>query len=280
MIAPTSFLWFRNFFFLKLSSAALALSILAYALDDAVGGPSGGSWLGYGLGSISTLLILWLMWIGIRKRSYQNATTPLSAWLSAHVYLGLTLLLLVPLHAGFQFGFNIHTLAYVLMSAVIISGMLGVYFYARVPAQMTRNRPGIKLEGLLQDVADLDGECRIASQTIPDAFASVVATAIEETRIGGGLFRQLSGIDPACATTVALKDMRRKLREVILDAETRDQLLGIMELLALKQSKLVRIRKDIRFRAYLDCWLIVHVPLSFAAVAAVMIHIFVVFYYW
>ena len=280
MIAPTSFLGYRNFLFLKASGLGLGVSIVAYAIDEPAGGPSGGSLLGYVLGGISAFLIFWLMWLGVRKRSYQNSSTPLSAWLSAHVYLGLTLLVLVPLHSGFQFGWNLHTLAYVLMSAVIVSGMLGVYFYTSVPSQMTRNRPGVKLEGLLQEVADLDADCRLKSEDIPDVFASIVGDAIDETRIGGGVFRQLAGRDPKCATAGALKDMRRQLDRERLDLETRDQILGVVELLALKQSKLSRIRRDIRYQALLDLWLIVHVPLSFAALAAVLIHIFVVFYYW
>ena len=280
MMTPTSFIGFRNFLFLKASLLGLGLSMLAYALDEPVGGPSGGSRLGYSLGVICTLLILWLMWIGMRKRSYQSSCTPLSGWLSAHVYVGCTLLLLVPLHSGFQLGWNVHTLAYVLMSAVIASGMIGVYFYAVIPAQMTRNRPGIKLEGLLKDVADLDSECRLQSEGLPDQFALIVSGAIEETRIGGGLFQQLSGDTSICAATVALKEMRTRLLRASVNFETRDQILRIIELLGLKQSKLARIRRDIRYQVLLNLWLMFHVPLSFAALAAVAIHIFVVFYHW
>ena len=280
MMTPTSFIGFRNFLFLKASLLGLGLSMLAYALDEPAGGPSGGSWLGYSLGVICTLLILWLMWIGMRKRSYQSSCTPLSGWLSAHVYLGCTLLLLIPLHAGFQLGWNVHTLAYVLISAVIASGMIGVYFYAVIPAQMTRNRPGIKLDGLLKDVADLDSECRLQSEGLPDQFALIVSDAIEETRIGGGLLQQLSGDTSICAATVALKEMRTRLLGASVNCETRDQILRIIELLALKQSKLARIRRDNRYQVLLNLWLIFHVPLSFAALAAVAIHIFVVFYHW
>jgi hypothetical protein len=43
---------------------------------------------------------------------------------------------------------------------------------------------------------------------------------------------------------------------------------------------LERIRRDVRYQALLSVWLFFHVPLSFAALAAVGVHIFVVFYYW
>lgn len=280
MIAPTSFLKYRNFLFLKASTALLILSVVAYALFDPPGGRNGGSWLGYVLGALSTLLILWLMWFGVRKRNYQTSTSSLSGWLSGHVYLGLTLLFLVPLHAGFQFGWNIHTFAYVLMCVVILSGMVGVIFYVRVPPPMTRNRPGVKLEGLMKEVADLDAESRLRAEEIPDEFASVVSSAIEDTRIGGSLLSQVSGRAKNCATAGAVTELNKRLRRGSVDSEARSSILELIQLLSLKQVKLARIRRDIRYKALLELWLIFHVPLSFATLAAVAIHIFVVFYYW
>ena len=38
------------------------------------------------------------------------------------------------LHAAFQVGWNVHTLAYVLMLLVIASGIYGVVNYARLPS--------------------------------------------------------------------------------------------------------------------------------------------------
>ena len=41
-----------------------------------------------------------------------------------------------------------------------------------------------------------------------------------------------------------------------------------------------RVRSDIRFRALLQVWLYVHVPLSFALLAALIAHVISVFYFW
>ena len=57
----------------------------------------------------------------------------LLGWLSAHVYLGVVLVVVATLHASFQAGWNVHTLAYVLMLFVVLSGIYGVIMYARVP---------------------------------------------------------------------------------------------------------------------------------------------------
>src|SRR5437867_3778715 len=81
---------------------------------------------------------------------------PLRAWLSAHVYLGLALLVVMPLHSAFELGWNIHTLALALATLTIATGIAGLGFYTQVPTPMTRNRPGQKLAGLLEQIADLD----------------------------------------------------------------------------------------------------------------------------
>ena len=289
MVGPQTFLAYERFRYLKFSALGLGLAVLLYAVQDApwmppelrpLGGPSGGTWLGYTFGAIATAMILWLMWFGIRKRTYQTTGAPLRGWLSAHVYLGLALLLLVPLHSGFQFGWNVHSLAYALMAAVILSGIAGVFFYANVPTPMTRNRPGRKLEALFQQIADIDAECRVEAAGLPDEFARPVATAIDETRVGGGLVQQLRGRDPDCATTRALERLEKLGQELELDQDATARLRKVLQLLTVKQAQLARVRRDMRYKALLDVWLVIHVPLSFATLAAVIVHIFVVFYYW
>src|SRR3546814_8954238 len=58
----------------------------------------------------------------------------LKAWTSAHVYLGLSLIVIGTWHTGFQLGWNVHTLAWALMMLVILSGLYGVIAYATLPA--------------------------------------------------------------------------------------------------------------------------------------------------
>jgi hypothetical protein len=276
-VAPRTFLVHQRFRWLKWFGALCVLSIAGYAWDDPVGGRSGGSWVGYGFGTISAAMIVWLMWFGIRKRSYAVRGAPLRGWLSAHVYLGASLLLLVPLHSAFQFGWNVHTLAFALMVGTIVTGFLGIVAYTAVPTPMTRNRPGVKLDALLQDIADVDAECRVTVAELPDFFAREILKSIEDTRIGGGFFAQLRPRVRDCPTALA--------REAIcdpdedLDGQGRDRVRRLLELLALKQALLARVRTDLRYRALLDLWLLVHVPLAFGTVATVIIHVFAVFYF-
>jgi hypothetical protein len=278
VIGPRSFLIYRRYRYLRVSLLFTALAIGAYAYHDPVGGPSGGSWLGYSLGAMATLTILWLMWFGVRRRRYHSTRAPLQGWLSAHVYLGTILLWVVPLHSGFQFYWNVHTLAYALMVGAILSGAVGILFYGIVPTPMTRNRSGEKLEAILEEIADLDAECRLLAVELPDTFAQAVALAVDETRIGGGFLRQLAGRDEECGTTRALEIIRDP--DVDLDSSEREQARRLLALLSLKQALLARARVDLRYKALLELWLLVHVPLAFATVAAVGVHVFIVFYYW
>lgn len=277
MIGPRTFLEYQNYRYLKASIAILFLSLVVYAFDDPPGGRSGSSWTGYGLGTIAAAIIFWLMWLGVRKRDYTATGAPLKGWVSAHVYLGTMLLVLVPLHSAFEFGMNVHTLAYALMCVVIFSGILGVCFYALVPTSMTRNRNNITLDAMLERIAEIDSECRMAADGLPDYYARAVVMSIDETRVGGAFRSQLSGSDPGCGTTRALKSLRTSEIDLVGDAKEQER--KLVELIARKELLLKQIRKDIRFKGLLDLWLIVHVPFAFATCAALLVHIFVVFWY-
>ncbi len=268
---------YRRFRWARISVALLATSTASYVVADPPAARAGDTVVGALLGWISAALIVWLTWFGVRKRSYGARGAPLHGWLSAHSYLGLSLLLLVPLHCAFQFGWNIHTLAYLLMTAVVLSGIVGVFYYATVPARMTENRPGNTLGGMFEQIAELDGECRNLAETLPDVFAAAVELSITETRFGGGFLRQLAGFDPRCGTARALEIVAAQMRgsELSQPASTR----RLLETLSVKRAMVGTVRKEIRYKALLQFWLMVHVPLAVATLVAVAAHIAIVFLY-
>ncbi|NNC99269.1 MAG: hypothetical protein HKN85_03715 [Gammaproteobacteria bacterium] len=273
-----------------------ALSILAYWWHQPIGSPNGGTWLGYTLGTIGALLIVWLMLLGIRKRSYNSNLGTVQGWTSAHVYLGTALLLVATLHCGVQFGMNIHTLAYVLMVAVIASGFFGLYAYLHYPQVMTMNRAGDTLDDLLQQIRKIDERC------IRDAdsyeLRSLVDSAVQGCDIGGNWWQQLRAKDSSTLTIPASIDRENadrvlsnanQARVINTLANRLAQLSGgheagvvqnLLASFAAKQVLLKRIRRDVQVRALMKIWLFVHVPLSLALLAALTVHIIVVFYYW
>jgi hypothetical protein len=278
-VAPESFLVHRRMRYVKVMVALILLSVTAYVLWEPEGGQqNGGTWLGYTLGTIGALLIVWLMLFGIRKRRYGPGHWNLKGWLSAHVYLGLSLIVVATLHCAFQFGWNIHTLAYVLMMIVILSGVVGVVSYARLPSLMTRNRQSQTLGSMALDMLELDRQAGEHALALGDEFADEVKRSRTETRLGGGAWRQLSGRDPRCGTTAALRNVRALADGV--PPEQRERAASLVVALQRKQEMVNRARRDIRLKGLLDIWLYIHVPLSFALLAALTAHIIAVFFYW
>lgn len=289
-----SILRYRRFRYLWAALALSVATIAVYVFHDPQEPPSGGTGVGYFLGTVGALMIVWLMWFGVRKRQYASTKGTVQGWLSAHVYLGLALLIVVTLHSGFQFGVNVHTLAYVLMVLVIVSGLYGIYVYSKYPERLSRNREDAGRLELLDQIGDIDSRSRRVARDLPTEFGEMVVSGINRTTIGGSGWAQLRGRD---GSQLALPDKNNFIvianpgQEAALDwlAEQQskcsdpDVAARISELSALlrnKRSLLKRLREDIRLQALLEVWLYIHVPLAVALVAAVLAHIFSVFVYW
>ncbi|MES0872786.1 hypothetical protein [Sinimarinibacterium thermocellulolyticum] len=312
-----SFLVYRSAFYLKVAIALCALSFALYAWHDPVEGPSGSTWLGYGLGTLGAVLIVWLAWLGVRKRQFREGRAPVKAWVSAHVYLGLSLIVVATLHTGFQLGWNVHTLAYVLMMLVIASGIYGILAYSLLPRQVTANRNGMELRAMLQEIEQLNESALSLADRIDPETHAVVARSVGKVRIGGSAWEQLSGryrspgesrgLDQffkvkrtqlqaqaaarAAGGTVPQRGGRQATIAFVADqifatgsARTGDQasenLQKLLQTIAKRKALLDKVNRDITLRARLEVWLYLHVPLTVALLAALLVHIVTVFLYW
>jgi hypothetical protein len=273
-----SILEYQRFRYFKVASLVCLAAVAAYIWHQPAVKPYGGTWLGYTLGTLGGLLILWLMWFGVRKRRYGSNAGTVQGWLSAHVYLGTALLVIATLHTGFEMGWNVHTLAYVLMVAVIASGFYGVFVYLRVPGMMTTNLGEDTLDSLLLRISELDREIAEKALGLPDEMLAIVTRSIKETQLGGGFQRILSGDDPRCPTTAAVLALPQIARRLSGDAAVLNR--EVYAALLQKQELLAKARRNMRFKALLDLWLYVHVPLSLALLAALAAHVVIVFLYW
>lgn len=275
-------------------------AFIAYQLHDPGGPPNGGTWLGYTLGTIGALLIVWLMLFGMRKRRYSSNLGTLRGWLSAHIYLGTSLILIVLLHAGFQVGWNIHTLAFVLMLVVIFSGFFGVYVYLRYPNLMTRNRESATRDAMLEEVAEIDQNALALADGIDPKIHAVVLRSIQNTRLGGGVWTQLRARD---GSDLALDSLHKTMseRDNNQDMKTSEMptmfamvdflagratdkqgeaLRSLIDLISRKKGLATKVARDMQYQAMMEIWLYIHVPLSFALLAALIAHIVSSFFYW
>lgn len=291
-----SILNFKGARYFWIALALSIVSIVAYRWHQPIGLPNGGTWLGYTLGTIGALLIVWLLFLGLRKRSYNSNMGSVQGWTSAHVYLGSALLLVATLHGGFQFGMNVHTLAYVLMVIVILSGFFGIFAYMRYPNLMTSNRSGDTLDSLLEKVKKID-DLSLRNASTPN-LSRLVESAIDGCQIGGSWWQQLRArgastvivpfaLDPDSQETKQANTDQALVINVLANRLSQlsggDEAASVQALLAnfaAKQTLLRRIRRDVQIRAILKIWLYIHVPISFGLLAALITHVIVVFFYW
>ncbi len=272
-----SFLLYRGLKFFWYAVALVFISIVLYIFHNPLGNANGGTWLGYILGSISAALVIWLTWFGVRKRQYAISATKLKVWLSAHIYFGLALVIIATLHSGFQIGMNIHSVAYILMLLTVLSGIFGVYIYARYPILMTRNRAGLSLEEMMGQISELDQDILQEGQQLPEEINTALLKAARETSIGGNIIEKLFPERILCPTAEARDLIETKVAVMSL----RDQNISrVIALLAKKSKLLRRARRDIQIKVILQIWLYFHIPLAIGLLGALFSHIVAVFFYW
>lgn len=304
-----SYLNYSGYRYLKWAVVLVIAAIAVYAMDPEGGG--GDTWVGYGLGTLGALLITWLLWFGIRKRRYRSRLGTVRGWLSAHVYLGLALLVIATLHADFEFGMNVHTLAYVLMVLVITTGVWGVVAYSRYPSLMTMNREGIDTSVLLDEVDTLETQALGIADKLGPGMHDAVAQSFARARTADTLWSRLfykekkdnslresaravleeSNTEPLDFDFDEVFEGQRQLAHGTVrymasemsrssSGEKVANLRKLVGMIGQRRLLLRRLNQDLRMRAWMQLWLYVHVPLSTALLAALVIHIVVVFYWW
>ncbi|MCK5355776.1 MAG: hypothetical protein KAJ63_11700 [Methyloprofundus sp.] len=309
-----SFLNYAHFRYLKLALALSVLSLTLYIFHDpGVAPPNGGTWLGYLLGSISAGIICLLLWFGIRKRSYSSTAGTVKGWLSAHIYLGIALIFVGTLHTGFQFGWNVHTLAYTLMILVILSGFYGLYVYIRYPTLLNTHRNGVNRLEMLKEINELDElALSISNEELNPNIHEIILRSIEKTRIGTSVWQQLTamkyGKDPFEGIEQWVTDNQQEVEDKtlmldsnppsanasnaeatmiyishalnVIDSGQLESVRRLMDAVGRKKLLIKQVRRDIQLKAQLQFWLYIHIPFSIALFAALIIHIFSVFFYW
>ncbi|MEQ1725265.1 MAG: hypothetical protein ABL882_04990 [Sphingopyxis sp.] len=272
------FLSHANYRWLKVAILLSLTSIVSYFWVDIAPRHNGGSWYGYTLGTIGALLIVWLTLLGVRKRAMTRGAWSLKAWTSAHVYLGLSLAVIGTLHSGFQLGWNVHTLAWGLMMLVIASGIWGITVYSTLPAALSNNRDERTQAQMLDDIRGIDRQLHEAAQPLEPSDAAIVQSALDQDPFAGSLWARLSGRYRHCATARALAQVR--IHTAPRHDSGHDPMERIDALLTRKLAALGRLRRHLKLKALLEVWLYIHVPLTFALIAALTAHIISVFFYW
>ncbi|MBX3324806.1 MAG: hypothetical protein KF682_02805 [Nitrospira sp.] len=259
-------------------SLAIGLGLLLHYSDYRVRTVAyGGSTEGLLYGVVGTMLIGILMYLGIRRRSYSSHTGTLQGWVSAHVYLGLLTLVVIPLHAGFRFGWDVHTLAFVLLAIVVLSGVGGVLLYRILPSRLTRfeaRQQADKIDPqLARLLTDMRALVKDKSNALVDIYKAELAASQQRMPSGWSLLKGQTR--DLLAERSA--DLAAKAAVVPLEEQATFQVLS--QLLLKKAQLELNLLQQMQLRNALKAWLYVHVPVSIAMVCAVVVHLIVVFWY-
>lgn len=289
-----SFVNYRNWRYATIGTALVMLSFVWYVNDDPRVPPNGGTIIGYTLGTAAGLLIVFLSFFGIRKRTFSAFGTAIG-WVSAHVYLGLAAILLATLHTGLRFGWNEHTLTYALMVFVTVSGIWGMYAYIRYPGVMSAQRGNQARRATLAEIDDLDDQSRkisgVSQQTArliteairrtdrgPTSLWASLASRDESALLLGGGPNQPARLVPNPGYRT-LMDILAQMRLESRDPEQRGILQQLLEISGKKSVLMGRLRRETQLAAVLRIWLWIHVPVCCALLAALVVHILTVFLY-
>lgn len=267
-------------------------SALLYATHGAGTQPSGDTWQGYVLGTVAAALVVWLACLGVRKRRYASTAGTVEGWTSAHVYLGTALLVVATLHSAAQLGWNVHTLSYVLLWLVVLSGIVGIQSYVMLPRLLARNRESGARAQMFAELLELDREARSLTARCTPAVAAAISSGVERTVIGGGVLTQLLGRDHSSfisgdsgtlATNFDQQPLVNYVAARIPRVEKTAEAATLHEavvVLCRRQAVLRRIRRDVKLQGWLGAWLYVHVPLTIALLVVLVIHVLTTFIYW
>ncbi len=267
---------YKNYLWLWISIGLCLLCTLAYILDDPLGGKNGSTILGYTLGVLGAVVILYLSWYGIRKRSYYAKLTTLKGVLSSHIWLGIAMILIVPLHSGFSFHWNVHTLAYVLMLLTIFSGIWGVYLFKTYPYLLYSQRGGASSGQLAASLYALNQELlnfvNSNDRELSRDFLDVVRQLDKKLQVSflKLLFKK---------TTKTLNSDDMSTLVGTLPKEEQLEALSVLKIIDRKQQIVLQLQEESLAQNLIRGWLYIHVPISIGLLVVLGIHIFSVFYY-
>ncbi len=280
-----------------LYSAAIALIVALtvygfnyYTLDaaqrplspkHAVLKPSGT--VGLNLGMLGLLMFLIIFLYPLRKRwGWLGKQGNARHWLDIHVMLGISAPLIIAFHASFKFR-GVAGMAFWIMSAVALSGIVGRYLYGQIPRSLSAAEMSFKESRELQAqmTEQLSQQKLISPKHLEPLFRLPSSEQVEQLQILVALGYMLA-LD--CARPLHIARLRWRVLSLSAIVLTLGGLLhsGNRELeniitIAKQQATLSkRILFLSRSQQVFHLWHVVHRPFSYSFAVLAVIHIGVV----
>jgi len=230
--------------------------------------------VGRTLGITGTVMMLLIFVYSLRKRSkllQKIGTQP--QWLKVHIFLGFAGPVLVTIHTSGKLH-GLVAVAFYSMWAVVLSGIVGRYLYAKIPRTISGSQMTLKeIEGELGEVVSL---LRVNEKR--DVVLKGIESFLSRTRKQtGGLLRTLA--------RVVVDDLRRPLSALVVwRIVGADRLLGFRERarvsrLVLRQQRLLnKLAVLDAMKSIFSYWHVFHKPFTVITFVIVFLHVGVVVY--
>jgi nitrate/TMAO reductase-like tetraheme cytochrome c subunit len=207
----------------------------------------------YMLGIMSVLLIFFVMTYSLRKRLARGMLGRLDDWLWAHIYLGLLALFIIALHAEFRFSWGYSTAGVIFLVLVIVTGIVGRYFYTRVPASIVAEQGKV-----LSQVAEV-------SKSINDLL---VGKSRPFQKIIGS---ELNTPSPLTPRPEYWEELRVK-GEIVPEEEKEDfkKVVGLLEQKAKLEAQSI---SQLKYMPLFRGWLTVHLLVTAGLIVMIPLHI-------
>lgn len=288
-----------------MAGLAAVLSGVAYYVvaADATEWPGGSSGIGFLLGIVGSVLILFecLYWARKKVRTWRLGTA--QAWLRAHIWLGLLTVPLLFMHSGFRFGGLLSTVLMVILLLVVGSGVVGLILQQFLPRQLLTVLPGES------PAWQLDQECQYiasaARQLLEAVKGNKAAKGEADWEVLGDVRVEKKSKIPAL-TSSDVKHLDTLFEKIIdpflrgqgggksplrspyraamlfqdLKADSSSDAEGVIDQLAhyCEQRRELDTQRQLHF--WLHGWLLIHLPLSVALVVLMFLHAWVAVKYW
>ncbi len=274
-----------------LLNLALAIYGLDYYALDAAQRPFSpkydilrpGGTLGIKLGFLGLLLFLAIFLYPIRKHwSWLARQGNSKHWLDIHVLMGLTAPFIIAFHSSFKFR-GIAGMAFWIMAAVALSGLIGRYLYGQIPRKVTAVELSLKESRELQEqltqrlanqrllsardlepVFRLPDPRRVQSYSTVGMLAHMVALDLARPFRIARLRRRTLGAGGTLMSLGGLFHTRNQELEQVIEA-AREQAALSKRLLFLSRSQQI-----------FHLWHVVHKPFSYSFAVLAVLHITVV----
>ena len=256
-------------------------------------GPRGSSLPGLVYAGVGSAMMLFAMLLSFRKRYRTLRIGRVFWWMQGHVWLGLLAYPLILFHAGgFHWGGTMTQVIMWLFTVIVVSGIVGLVLQNMVPRAMLRD---VRAETIYEQIDHVTDQLRAEAEAMVEAVVrrpERAAYAQEVVPAGAAtvLVAEQSVDGAAVLTAFYEKEVKPFLmHDLPPDSRFNKEQAFLAEFAAVRQAlpqsmhqtladlqSIVEERRELerqrRMHRVLHCWLLVHVPLSFALLILATAH--------